>query len=98
MTMPIDQISAYEKSLKLIRLGLLVGPSTGMQLAMINKMVVDMKKDKTLNTYKNKNGEIIITFVASDTMFPYIDEYFSVLPQKYFKSEKILNLNKKYGK
>ena len=93
MTMPIDQESAFRKSLELIRAGLLVGPSTGMQLSMIEKIVASMKKNKTLNKYKNKNGEIIITFMAGDTMFPYIDEYFSVLPKKYFKKEQ--NINKK---
>jgi cysteine synthase A len=90
--MPINQESAYEQSLNLIREGLLVGPSTGMQLAMVNKLVVNMKKDKTLDKYRNKDGEIVISFIACDTMFPYVDDYFSVLPKKYFKSEHILNI------
>ena len=90
--MPINQEKAYEQSLFLIREGLLVGPSTGMQLAMINKMIVSMKKSKTLNNYKNKEGEIVITFVGADTMFPYVDDYFSVLPKKYFKPEKTINI------
>ncbi|MFA5936933.1 MAG: pyridoxal-phosphate dependent enzyme [Candidatus Paceibacterota bacterium] len=94
-TFAIDQVSAYEKSLELIRTGLFVGPSTGMQLAMINKMVVNMKKNRTLHKYKNKNGEIIITFIAGDTMFPYVNEYFSTLPKKYFKPEKILKTKRK---
>jgi len=89
-TIPINQKSAFEKSLELIRAGLLVGPSTGMQLAMINKMIMNMKKNKTLNKYRNKNGEIVIVFIAGDTMFPYIDDYFSILPRKYFKNERIL--------
>ncbi len=91
-TIPINQQSAYEQSLNLIREGLLVGPSTGMQLAMINKLISTMKKNKTLNKYRNKDGEIIITFIACDTMFPYVDDYFSVLPKKYFKPERTLNL------
>lgn len=90
-TIPVDQESAYLESLKLIRAGLLVGPSTGMQLAMINKLVPILKKNKSLNKYKNKNGEIIITFLACDTMYPYVDDYFSVIPKKYFKSEKTFN-------
>ena len=84
---PIDAISSYERSLALIRLGLFVGPSTGMQLAMIDKMVKEMKKNKTLNKYRNKNKEIVITFVACDMMYSYIDDYFSILPKKYFKKE-----------
>ena len=84
---PIDAVSAYERSLALIRLGLFVGPSTGMQLAMIDKMVSEMKKKKTLNKYRNKNKEVVIAFVACDMMHPYIDDYFSILPKKYFKQE-----------
>lgn len=95
-TMPIDEMSAYERSLKLIRAGLLVGPSTGMQLAMVEKMLAQMKKDKTLKKFRNKNGEIVVTFLACDTMFPYVDEYFSVLPKKYFKAEKLLKTQNKY--
>lgn len=91
-TIPIDQISAYEQSLNLIRQGLFVGPSTGMQLAMINKLVTKMKKDNILNKYRNNDGEIVITFIAGDTMFPYVDDYFSVLPKRYFKSERTLNI------
>ncbi|MFA6514956.1 MAG: pyridoxal-phosphate dependent enzyme [Candidatus Paceibacterota bacterium] len=92
ITMPMNQESAYKESLNLIREGLLVGPSTGMQLAMINKILTKMKKNKTLNQYKNKDGEIVIAFVAADTMFPYVDDYFSVLPKKYFKSEHTLDI------
>jgi len=84
---PIDAVSAYGKSLVLVRSGLFVGPSTGMQLAMIEKMVTDMKKNKTLNKYRNKNKEVVIAFVACDMMHPYIDDYFSILPKKYFKKE-----------
>jgi cysteine synthase A len=91
-TMPINQESAFEQSLNLIRLGLLVGPSTGMQLAMINKIVAKMKKDKTLGKYRNKNGEVVITFIGADTMFPYVDDYFSILPKKYFKPERTLDI------
>ena len=87
IVIPIDAVSAYERSLALIRLGLFVGPSTGMQLAMIEKLVRDMKKNKTLNKYRNKNKEVVIVFVACDMMHPYIDDYFSVLPKKYFKAE-----------
>ncbi|KKQ86108.1 MAG: hypothetical protein UT09_C0040G0003 [Parcubacteria group bacterium GW2011_GWF2_38_8] len=89
-TMPIDQKSAYKKSLELIRAGLLVGPSTGMQLAMINKMIARMKKNKSLSKYKNKKGEIVVVFVAGDTMFPYVDEYFENLPKSFFPKVKDL--------
>ena len=91
---PIDAVSAYERSLALIRIGLFVGPSTGMQLAMIEKMIKEMKSKKTLNKYRNKDREVVIAFVACDMMHPYIDDYFSVLPKKYFKDEHSLEDNK----
>lgn len=84
---PIDTVSAYEKSLEMIRLGLFVGPSTGMQLAMVEKMIQEMKKNKTLFKHRNKNKEVVVAFVACDMMHPYIDDYFKVLPKKYFKPE-----------
>ncbi len=84
---PIDAFSAYERSLALIRAGLFVGPSTGMQLAMIEKMIKEMKIKKTLNKYRNKNKEVVIAFVACDMMHPYIDDYFKILPDRYFKKE-----------
>ncbi len=84
---PINALESYERSLALIRLGLFVGPSTGMQLAMIEKMLKEMKKNKTLSKYRNKNKEVVITFVACDMMHPYIDDYFAILPKKYFKPE-----------
>ena len=84
---PINALQSFEQSLHLIRLGLFVGPSTGMALAMINNMIIDMKKKKILDKYRNADGEVVIAFVASDMMHPYIDEYFDILPKKYFKPE-----------
>jgi len=89
-TYPIDTFSAFSNSLDLIRQGLFVGPSTGMQLAMVKIMLAEMKKKKQLDTHRNKNGEVVIAFIACDTMFTYIDEYFAVLPKKYFKEDKNL--------
>jgi len=84
---PIHTLEAFEQSLHLIRLGLFVGPSTGMALAMINNIITDMKKKKILDKYRNANGEVVIAFVACDMMHPYVDEYFDILPKKYFKPE-----------
>ncbi len=72
---PVATEPAFETSLKLIREGLFVGPSTGMQLAGILETLAKLKKEKKLK--KNTN----VVFVACDTMFPYIDEYFKVLPE-----------------
>lgn len=79
---------AFKKSLELIRLGLFVGPSTGMQLASLLLKLKEYKKKKLLNGLRNKKGEVVCCFLACDSMSPYIDEYFNVLPAKYFPKEK----------
>ncbi len=90
IVIPIDTISAYKSSLDLIRSGIFVGPSTGMLFSMVLKMIKQMKKDKSLKKYRNKDGEVVIVFISGDTMYPYIDDYFKNLPKKYFKKEKHL--------
>jgi len=75
LELPIGDKIAFEMSLKLIREGIFVGPSTGMQLAGILETLAKMKKEKKLK--KNTNAVLI----ACDTMFPYIEDYFAVLPE-----------------
>ena len=87
---PIDSKSAFKKSLELIRLGLFVGPSTGMQLSALLIKLKEYKKKNKLNELKNKKGEIVCCFLACDSMSPYVDDYFSVLPANLFP--KIKNL------
>jgi cysteine synthase len=87
---PISSMPAFEKSLELIRLGLFVGPSTGMQLAAILDRLKEYKKKNKLKELKNKDGEIICCFLACDSMGPYIDEYFDNLPKKFFPKIKDL--------
>ncbi len=79
LELPIKTKIAFKLSLKLIREGIFVGPSTGMQLAGILEVLKKMKKKKKLK--KNTNAVLI----ACDTMFPYIEDYFSVLPKKLKK-------------
>lgn len=86
----IDALSAFRESLKMIRLGLFVGPSTGMQISGLFKKLKEYKKKKKLAGLRNKKGEIVCVVVACDTMFPYIDDYFSVLPKNYFPKVKNL--------
>ena len=88
----IDTKSAFRKSLELIRLGLFVGPSTGMQLSALLQKLKEYKKKNMLKKFRNKNGEIVCCLVACDTMFPYIDEYLANLPASLFP--KIKNLKK----
>lgn len=87
---PIDSKSAFEKSLELIRLGLFVGPSTGMQLAAILDKLKEYKKKNKLKELKNADGEIVCCFLACDSMVPYVDDYFLNLPKNFFPEVKNL--------
>lgn len=74
----IGSVESYKQSLKLIRSGLLVGPSSGFALAGLLEYI---KEDKL----KNKT----CVFICYDTPLPYIDEYFSYLPTSNFP--KVIN-------
>src|SRR3989338_7622090 len=86
----INTQSAFKKSLDLIRLGLFVGPSTGMQLSALLQKLKEYKKKNILKKFINKDGDIPCCLVACDTMFPYIDEYFTNLPTNLFPKIKDL--------
>lgn len=87
---PVESRPAFEKSLELIRLGLFVGPSTGMQLAAILAKLKEYKKKNKLKELRNADGEIICCFLACDSMAPYVDEYFENLPKSFFPKVKDL--------
>ncbi len=87
---PIASRPAFEKSLELVRRGLFVGPSTGMQLAATLEVLREYKKRNKLKELKNKDGEIICCFLACDSMAPYLDDYFENLPEKFFPKVKDL--------
>jgi cysteine synthase A len=80
LELPIAEKPAFEMSLKMIREGLFVGPSTGMQLAGILEYLGKLKKEKKLKKLAH-GGKINAMIIACDTMFPYIEDYFSVLPE-----------------
>jgi cysteine synthase len=86
----IDTKSAYEKSLELIRLGFFVGPSTGMQFSALLQKLKEYKKKNKLKNLRNKDGEIVCCFLSCDTMFPYMEDYFDVLPASHFPKTKTL--------
>ena len=80
----INMTESYRYSLDLIRLGLFVGPSTGMQLSALIKKIEELKMKKMLKDFRNEDGEVVCSIIACDTMFPYIDDYFEVLPSHLF--------------
>jgi cysteine synthase/rhodanese-related sulfurtransferase len=75
---------SFEKSLELIRHGLVVGPSSGFALAGLLKHLESMKKQNRLGELRNKKGEINSVFICCDSPLPYLDEYFAHLDDSYF--------------
>ncbi|MCS7183928.1 MAG: pyridoxal-phosphate dependent enzyme [Patescibacteria group bacterium] len=85
----VDTKSSYKWSLKLIRSGILAGPSTGFVLAGLIKYIKINYKNINLN-FLEKKGYYNCVFVSPDTFLPYIDEYFEILNIK--KSKNKINL------
>ena len=76
----INGHDSYEHSLRLIRQGLLVGPSAGFAYAGVLSQLTLMQKNGTIEQLRGKN----VVFVAPDSMFPYTQEYIEVLGDDYF--------------
>ncbi len=76
----VNERDAYEKSLLMIRHGLLVGPSAGFALAGVIKHLGEMAVQERIESMRGKN----VVFIAPDSMFPYVDEYFDVLEPTSF--------------
>jgi cysteine synthase len=89
---PITTKPAYALALKMIRLGLFVGPSTGMQLAGIYSYIKSRKQAGNLDKLRNTTGTIDIVFLAGDTMYPYVEDFFKHLPPESFPQVKDLSL------
>ena len=76
----VNEHDSYEHSLRLIRQGLLVGPSAGFAYAGVLKQLTSMQKNGTIEQLRAKN----VVFIAPDSMFPYAQEYIEVLGDSYF--------------
>ena len=93
-------VESFEKSLELIRHGLVAGPSSGFALAGLLKFLKSMKEKNELDGLKNEKGEINAVFICCDSPFPYLEDYFSYLDNSLFpevENENLL-LNQTEGK
>lgn len=76
----VNEKDSYSHSLALIRHGLLVGPSTGFAYAGAVKLLESLRKKGDIECLRGQN----VVFVAPDSMFPYVSEYFEVLDSSLF--------------
>lgn len=92
----IEEVGTKESfinSLNLIRSGIVVGPSSGFSYAGLLAYLKKAKKSGELKNLKNRNGLINAVFIACDSPFIYLDEYFKYLDKSNFpkiKNEEIL--------
>lgn len=77
---------SFEESLKLCRVGLMVGPSSGFALAGLFSFLSKQKIARNLDRLKNKDGKIVAVFVCPDNPLPYLNEYFEYLDESNFPS------------
>ncbi|KAJ7349210.1 cysteine synthase B [Mycena albidolilacea] len=80
----VGSFEAYEKSMELSRMGLLVGPSSGLTLVGLFNFLTKRKEGGTLDELRNANGEIPCVFICADQPFQYIGDYFKKLPPSHF--------------
>ncbi len=90
----IGTIDSFKLSLDLCRNGLVVGPSSGFILKGLLDYIQGHSESGTLDTLRNKHGEIVCVFICCDSPFPYINEYFEYLDDSHFpviENEELLN-------
>lgn len=80
----VSTVDSFRQSLNLCREGLLVGPSSGFNFQGLLQYIEKEKKANRLERLKNSHGEIWCVFVCCDGPFPYLNEYFQFLDDRYF--------------
>ena len=78
----VGEKEAYEASLRMIRQGLLVGPSAGFVLAGLLRHLKRMDELGELEALRDKHA----VFICPDSALPYANEYEKVLGKEYFPS------------
>lgn len=76
----VNEQDSYKNALKLIRHGLLVGPSAGFAYTGVLRQLERMERDGLVDEVAGGN----VVFIAPDSMFPYVDEYLAILDAKHF--------------
>ncbi|MCP4073460.1 MAG: pyridoxal-phosphate dependent enzyme [Hyphomicrobiales bacterium] len=70
-----DSETSYRLSMAMSRLGLLVGPTSGMALGGLLRHLEKKKEQGRLSALRNEDGEILCVFPCPDGPLPYLDEY-----------------------
>jgi cysteine synthase len=71
---------SYKASLKLIREGILAGPSSGFSWVGLLRFLEEARKTpRSWDSLRNSNGDIVAVFICGDTPHLYVDKYSTIL-------------------
>ncbi|MCX7928820.1 MAG: pyridoxal-phosphate dependent enzyme [Patescibacteria group bacterium] len=71
----VEDKEAYELSLKLFQRGFMAGPSSGFNLAGLYRYIEGIKRDGSLDSFRNSSGEIVCVCIFPDGPLPYLNSY-----------------------
>ncbi len=78
---------AYGLSLKLMRAGVMAGPSSGLALAGLLRFLEEREADE-FDGLRNEDGRVVAVFGCGDTPMPYLEKYPTILDGDDFNPEK----------
>lgn len=81
----VETKESYRTSLRLIRAGLLAGPSSGFALAGLLRFLEACRKEPARwESLRNASGDIVAAFICGDTPHLYVDKYSTILDAEDF--------------
>jgi len=78
---------SFKRSVALCQNGLMAGPSSGFALAGLFRFLRARLENRELDQIRNRDGEVIATFICGDTPLPYLDKYSTHLDPSDFFSD-----------
>lgn len=82
--MELGAQDSFIASIKLLRRGIMAGPSSGMNYAGALKYIAELKESGELESLRNEDGDIVCAFLCCDSPLPHVDEYFDALGDEFF--------------
>lgn len=73
----------FAASVKLLRRGIMGGPSSGMNYAGALKYLAQAKAQGRLDALRNQ-GEVWLAFLCCDSPLPHVEDYYNTLGEEYF--------------
>ncbi len=82
--MDVTAQESFSASVKLLRRGILGGPSSGMNYAGLLRYIEQEKAEGRLESMIGSKGEVSCVFVCCDSPLPHVADYYQVLGEEYF--------------